>query len=249
MGSAEPSTGIGSVRGVIRRRLLVNALVDPDEARSHLPDGIRPHATEAGTVVGCCLLDLGGLRPMPLPASAGVTMRAAAHRISVEWDESGEVVVGVYVPMRHTSSRLAVALGGRVFPGAHRRARVSVVRTSDLVRWDVSGVDNSDRFDIHVEVETSRVDYGPVAPDDVVGATCIGASVGLSPDRHGVLEAARMEPESLDARRVELDELRSEFIEGFVTAEAAPTYLMEDVAVRWSPAVAPPVGVDDTVLR
>jgi hypothetical protein len=43
------------VRGVIRRRLLVNAVVDPDEAAARLPVGLRPHVTDLGTVVGCCL--------------------------------------------------------------------------------------------------------------------------------------------------------------------------------------------------
>lgn len=46
------------VRGVLRRRLLVNAVVDPDEAAARLPICLRPHETPLGTVVGCCLLDI-----------------------------------------------------------------------------------------------------------------------------------------------------------------------------------------------
>src|SRR3954452_11966124 len=90
-------------RGVIRSRLLVNAVVDPAEAARRLPAGLRPHVVGGGTVVGCCLLDIAAIRPAPLPAVVGMSLRAAAHRISVEWDDSvGGTSVGVYVPLRLT---------------------------------------------------------------------------------------------------------------------------------------------------
>ena len=108
----------GSIRGTLRSRLLINTLVDPDEVTSHLPEGVRPHVTTGGTVVGCCLLDIAAVRPAPVPATLGSRLRAAAHRISVEWDdECGLTEVGVYVPTRHTDSRTAILAGGRRFPG------------------------------------------------------------------------------------------------------------------------------------
>jgi len=69
-----------AIRGTIRSRLLVNALVDPDEAARRLPAGVRPHATGDATIVGCCLLDITDIRPSPLPAMVGGSFRAAAHR-------------------------------------------------------------------------------------------------------------------------------------------------------------------------
>ena len=78
---------VRQVEGTLRRRLLINAVVDPDEAAARLPVGLRPHVTDVGTVVGCCLLDVVRLRPAGLPAVAGIGMRAAAHRISAEWDD------------------------------------------------------------------------------------------------------------------------------------------------------------------
>ncbi len=87
-----------AVHGTIRRRLLVNALVDPDEAARYLPAGLRPHVTRGGTVVGCCLLDIDSIRPASLPGNVGARLRAAAHRVSVEWeDDMGATTVGVYV--------------------------------------------------------------------------------------------------------------------------------------------------------
>ncbi len=109
----ERGTLAPAIRGTIRHRLLVNAVVDPDEAASRLPDGVRPHVTDLGTVVGVCLLEIGAIRPAGVPAAVGTTVRAAAHRISVEWDSrSGASVTGVYVPVRHTDSRLAVVVAG-----------------------------------------------------------------------------------------------------------------------------------------
>lgn len=224
-----------AVRGTLRRRLLVNAVVDPDEAASRLPSGLRPHVVGSGTVVGCCLLEVDHLRPASLPAATGVTMRAAASRISAEWvdEASGEQVVGVYVPGRVTDSRLAVALGGRWFPGVHRPARVDVRAAPGRLAWQV----DDDAADLGLHVVVSWSHGGPAVTDgDPVGVTCLGATLGLSPTRHGGLEAARMEPGDRRARPVVVEELDSTFLSGFATASPAPAYLMEGVAVAWSAA-------------
>jgi hypothetical protein len=219
----------------LRRRLLVNATVDPDEAAKRLPPGLRPHVTPAGTVVGCCLLEIEHLRPALLPASWGVGQRAAAHRISAEWvSDAGELVVGVYVPERRTDSRLALALGGRCFPGLHRPASVELCPTAMGLRWSVRG---RDEFCIDVTVtipDDSSVDLS----GDRIAGTCIGANVGMSTSHRGALEAARMEPVHRAAREVAVDVLESSFIAGFSSAEPAPGYLMEDVAVSWTRDVA-----------
>jgi len=230
-------TRIRAAQAVIRRRLLVNALVDPDEAATRLPAGLRPHVTELGTVVGCCLLDIVQLRPTGLPAGIGIGLRAAACRISTEWDDdAGEPVVGVYVPSRLTPSRLAVAMGGRWFPGTHRRGRFDVVETADRSTWQVEAAGGGGH-DIRVTVA-----IGPgtaAAAGEPVGATCLEATVGLSPDRRGRLEAVRMAPADRAARPIEVEDLRCDFLTGFGSLRPAPTYLMEHVATVWSPAPAP----------
>lgn len=60
------SPTLRAMRGTIRSRLLVNALVEPDEAARRLPTGLRPHIVGGGTVVGCCLLDIVDIRPSAL---------------------------------------------------------------------------------------------------------------------------------------------------------------------------------------
>jgi hypothetical protein len=231
-------TPIAVMVGTLRRRLLLNAVVDPDEAADRLPHGLRPHVTSTGTVVGCCLLEIEHLRPGRVPAVLGVRQRAAAHRISAEWEnEEGELVVGVYVPERRTDSRLAVAFGGRCFPGVHRPAAIAVHERAAGFDWSVQG------GEVSIEVTVRSCDDTPVAlACQPIAATCIGANIGLSPDHHEVLEAACMTPSTRTARAVVLDACESSFIGSFVSAVPAPAYLMEGVTVAWSPVPVPRVA-------
>ncbi|MBA2281180.1 MAG: hypothetical protein M3527_00025 [Actinomycetota bacterium] len=226
-----------AIRGTIHRRLLINALVDPDEAAHHLPGGLRPHVSGEGTVVGCCLLSIDSIRPAGIPARFGSRLRAAAHRISVEWDDDAGTSVGVYVPVRHTDSRPARMLGGRWFPGVHRRATIEVAENEQCLDWLVEPQEDADRFGIHVAASIPST--APVSPGEPIGGTCLAAAVGLSPDHRGVLEAARMDPDHRVAQLVEIDRIDSQFLAGFVSARPAPSYLMRDVDVRWTPARAP----------
>lgn len=231
------------MRGTLRRRLLINALVDPDEAARRLPPGIRPHLTPAGTVVGCCLLDIEQLRPGRTPAGFGIGLLAAAHRISAEWqDDDGELVVGVYVPERRTTSRLAIAAGGRWFPGVHRAAHIAVHERAGWIEWSVQG----DGFGVCATAPSTGGATVDLMRDPVAGA-CIAAEVGVSPNHRGALEGARMLPSARTARVVEMLSLQSTFVSGFTTAVPAAAYLMEDVAVTWTRAPAPRLASRVTV--
>ena len=232
----------GAMRGTIRSRLLVNALVDPDEAAQRLPKGLRPHVIGQGTVVGCCLLDIVAIRPAPLPAMFGTSLRAAAHRISVEWDDdSGATTVGVYVPLRLTHSRIAAALGGRVFPGVHRRASVKLTQDGERVAWWVEAGDEPGAYSVRVDAspDASPCRGSTLPACESVGGTCLGADVGLSPGHDGALEAARMTPRHRHARPAEVHHLDSAFVAGFASAVPAPSYMMRDVAVTWTRVSVP----------
>ena len=162
-------------------------------------------------------------------------MRAAAHRISAEWDDgSGQTVVGVYVPTRMTDARTAVLAGGRLFPGVHHPARVAVRESQGTLTWSVSARSADDPSSVRVAARPASRST-TFECSEPVGGTCLTAVVGLSPGRSGALEAVRMEPDRRTARRVEIDDLDSTFLAGFATAAEAPAYLMEGVAVRWSP--------------
>lgn len=233
------------MRGTIRTRLLVNALVDPAEAAERLPAGLRPHVVDGGTVVGCCLLELTAVRPAGVPSRLGLPLRAAAHRISVEWDGgSDEPSVGVYVPLRLTDSRSATAAGGRLFPGVHRRVPVRVEQDLDhgtVIAWTVEAEPGPDAWPVEVRaVLPGGPARGDAAPDgEPVAGTCLSAEIGLSPRRDGGLEAVRMTPAHRRATPVYVSALTSPFLDGFASSRPAPSYLMRDVEVVWSPAPGP----------
>lgn len=194
--------------------------------------------TDQGTVVGCCLLEIEAIRPAGVPSEVGQRLRAVAHRISAEWEDgAGGTEIGVYVPVRHTDSRLAVALGGRWFPGVHERARIEVSSSGFGLRWASEPLDAAN-LGVRVEV-SERADVEVGAACDLVGATCLGASVGVSPDRRGRLEAARMAPSHRDARAVTVDVLASDFVDSFSSAVLSTSYLMCDADVTWTRAAVP----------
>jgi len=114
------------ISGVIDRRILVNYRVDPCVLTKIVPPPFRPKLIGGVGIAGVCLIRLRQVRPRLLPRWAGISSENAAHRISVEWDEEGEVREGVYIPRRDTSLWLNALAGGRLFPGVHHHARFQV---------------------------------------------------------------------------------------------------------------------------
>jgi hypothetical protein len=217
---------------------LVNAQVDPDEAARRLPPGVRPHVIDGGgTLVGCCLVSFTHVRPAWAPAAAGISFLASADRLSVEWDDdAGRPVVGVYVPIRCSDSRLGVLLGGRRYPGPQRPARIRAVEDGRDIRWSADEATGSGARGHRIRL-AAAVAPAPASPlHDPVGATCIGATFGLSPDRHGGIEGTRMDPDHRVAHDLQVHEIDSSFLSSFASARPAPSYLLRDVEVTWSPA-------------
>jgi uncharacterized protein YqjF (DUF2071 family) len=117
---------LGTIHGVIDRRMLINYRVDPVVLQRLLPSPFRPKLAHGMGVAGICLIRLKEIRPHPVPALLGLTSENAAHRIAVEWDEQGERKEGVYIPRRDTSSQVVMLVGGTMFPGVHQHAQFQV---------------------------------------------------------------------------------------------------------------------------
>ncbi len=130
---------------------------------------------------------------------------------------------------------------GRLFPGVHELATVEIEANEGTLRWMSRPVDASVGLDVRVEVsipgdDTRRAAFEPVA------ATCLGADVGLSPDRRRRLEGARMVPDQRMASEVIVEALDAPFLSSFSTARPVPFYLMTEVDVTWTRAVPPRVA-------
>lgn len=115
------------IRGVIRRRLLVNYRADPAVVRRLLPRPFLPKLHQGHAIVGICLIRLEEVRPRGLPPFLGVASENAAHRVAVEWKDETGTREGVYISRRDTDSVLTSLIGGRLFPGEHHRAAFSVL--------------------------------------------------------------------------------------------------------------------------
>jgi Uncharacterized conserved protein (COG2071) len=133
----EAAMKIPTLKGVIKRRLLVNFRADPEIIQRIIPRPFRPKLHRDHSIVGVCLIRLEHIRPAGLPGLIGISSENAAHRIAVEWtDGRGQEREGVYVPRRDTGSIINQLAGGRIFPGEHHSARFDV--RDDGTRLDFS---------------------------------------------------------------------------------------------------------------
>lgn len=224
-----------TMSATIARRVLINYRLDPDIVRRLLPDGLRPQLVDGNAVAGVCLIRLSAFRPAAIRPAVGHSSRSAAHRIAVEWDDAAGRRTGVYIPRRHSSSRLARAAGGRVFPGTYAPATISIRDTSDSIDARI------DADDLHVHVVGRS---GPSVPlRSELFATLEESSaffrkdpVGWSPSRSGTLEGLRLETNAWSVEPLEVTDLTSSFFDAFpqdaVTFDHA--LLMSDVPTRWS---------------
>jgi len=112
----------------------VNFRVDPDVVQRLLPAGLAPKLQGDYAIAGICLIRLERIRPVHVPWRLGFSGENAAHRVAVVWRGSdGADREGVYIPMRHTNSKLILMLGGRLFPGLHQPATFDVADTGDSI--------------------------------------------------------------------------------------------------------------------
>jgi hypothetical protein len=110
------------IQGVIDRRILVNFRVDPEVLARELPEPFKPKLVGGYGIGGVCLIRLKHIRPSFVHTSIGLSSENAAHRIAVIWEEGGQMLEGVFIPRRDTSSRMNTLVGGRLFPGEHHHA-------------------------------------------------------------------------------------------------------------------------------
>lgn len=227
------------VAGVIARRLLVNYRVAPEVVARLLPAPFRPQVVGEWGVAGICLIGLRSVRPRGLPAAFGLASENAAHRIAVEWDDHGTTRRGVYIPRRDTSSSVNAALGGRLFPGIHHRARFTVEESTDHVAVSLASDDGLTRVDV-----AGRI--GETLPTDSVFGSLAAASLFFERGALGYSAGRRrgvhdgLELRTADWRVVPLtvERVASSFFEdarafpaGSATFDCA--LLMRDVAHEW----------------
>lgn len=226
------------IQGVIDRRILANFRVDPEILARIVPHPFRPQLINGFGMAGICLIRLSGIRPRWWPAALSFSSENAAHRIAVEWDESGTTRHGVFVARRDSSSLWNSVAGGRLFPGVHRHSQFSVRETQREYSVEVSHADGT-----HVVVEGQISNKLPA--DSTFGSLSqaseffANGSIGYSPTRRpGVFEGlelrtSRWEMTPLAVRRAESSFFAdlSVFPSGSVEFDCA--LLMREIPHEW----------------
>lgn len=115
------------IRGVVRRRLLVNFRVDADVMGSWLPAPFEPMLHRGWAVAGVCLIRVEQMPRSLARFGRGIGSENAAHRVAVRWTEGSVVHEGVYVCSSHTDSFLGQLARSGVLPGEQLRARFQVL--------------------------------------------------------------------------------------------------------------------------
>lgn len=229
------------LQGDIERRLLVNYRVDPEVMARLLPQPFRPQLVGDAAVAGICLIRLGHLRPSLVPRALGLRSENAAHRIAVEWDTPNGPRTGVYIPRRDSDSWATLALGGRIYPGEHHRARFTVHETDDRVNVAYASLDGSAAVDVSVRITKrligSRLFADTREASDFFEAGSTGYSATSRPRRFdglGLKTAGwKVAPTSVTHASSSFFDDPTLFPRG--TAELDCALLMRSVPVRWEP--------------
>jgi hypothetical protein len=228
-------------KGRLARRILVNYRADPEVVRPLLPAPFEPLLEAGRAVVGLCLIRLEALRPLGLPRALGLSSENAAHRIAVRRPGG----TGVFVLRRDSPSLVAVAAGGRLFPGVHGRASLEVEERGQLRRVAMRTADGAG--DVRVEVRpVERPAVGSLFPDVDAASRffrtgAVGFSRGHRPDR---LEGMELRLHGWNLAPLEVLRLESAFYDdrerfpaGSIEFDSA--FLMTGLDHEWRPCDAP----------
>ncbi len=243
---------VPTIRGVIRRRLLLNYRVDPDVCAALLPGSFRPKLIRGRAIAGICLIRLERIRPKGLPAILGITSENTAHRFAVEWDgEDGSAQSGVFIPRRDTSSQLNALAGGRLFPGVHHRSHFTVEDAAEEIAITV----RAKAFDQPlVEIRAHEVAHFPTTSvfesleesSQFFESGCVGYS--SDPGSHH-LDGLRLAVDHWEVTALEIESIASAYFDDPAIFPAGSTtfdhaLLMRDIPHEWHalPAKSNPEG-------
>src|SRR5262245_27124846 len=132
-----------TIKGTIRRRLLVNFRVHPDVVSRILPHPSTPKLQRGHAIAGVCLIRLEQIRPLGAPRFIGFSSENAAHRIAVTWGSEAEPQEGVFIPRRDANSLINQVAGGRVFPGEHHAAEFKVSESERAIALAMDSKDGA----------------------------------------------------------------------------------------------------------
>ena len=198
------------IRGVIRRRLLVNFRANPEAVQKLLPPPFVPKLHGGWAIVGICLIRLEQVRPVGLPSFVGISSENAAHRIAVQWDGPLGRQEGVYIPRRDTGSCLNRLAGGRLFPGEHHPAEFKVFDDGREIDFRMRSLDGSGSVEVRGRSAEKLPGQSVFKTLDQASAFFEPGSRGYSPRlRRGGLDALVLKTFEWKVKPLEVEQVHS----------------------------------------
>ena len=154
---------VHDIDAFLERRLLLNYRVDPEVVQAILPEPFSPRLAGGYAIAGVCLIHMSQVRPKHLPAALGIDVHGSAHRIAVQWTDSGVEREGVYILRRDSGSRMVGLIGRRAL--AAHSARFKAHETPDHLAIEVWSEDGYGSLLVraHVEGELSSSVFSSAA--------------------------------------------------------------------------------------
>jgi hypothetical protein len=244
------------IRGLIKRRLLVNFRADPEVVQRIVPKPFTPKLHAGYAIVGVCLIRLEKIRPAGLPEIIGLSSENAAHRIAVQWkDEQGTEKEGVFIPRRDTGALLNRLAGGRLFPGEHHAARFQITEHERHIDFAMESEDGKVRVKV-VGDETESLPSSSYFRSLAEASSFFeGGSLGYSVTRHGNrMDGLLLRTQGWRVHSLAVTSVHSSFFsdperfpEGSIEFDHG--LIMRDVAHEWHQAddlyALPPASFED----
>jgi hypothetical protein len=221
--------------GIMARRLLVNWRVPVSMAERVLPPAVRPKVIAGHAVAGLCWVRLEQLRPVGLPAFAGLASENLAVRIAIEWAGGS----GAIIFRRDTASRFIASISRHANFGeqhfgtfqAHdegRETQISASGFEDGQAHHTSVIDSPDA------VNASSV-FSDVSSADAFFCNCSrGYSAGRKP---GTWVGLCLQLHEWNFKPVRLVSARSTLIDSLFegTAVLDSAFIMRNLRHTWTP--------------
>ncbi len=231
---------ISIIKGIIKRRFLLNFRLDPKVVEDILPAPFVPKTYNGYAIAGICLIRLENMHPKMMPINCGFSSENAAHRFAVQWqDEHGNLLSGVYIPRRDTNSLLNRLAGGRIFSGIQNKAY-----------FDVKGNNNAYQFEMKSQDEKVFINFKGSISAEFPATSCFesleqsssffeGGSLGYSKtDSQNTYDGIVLDAFDWKVKNFHIDECYSnyfmnedQFPKGSVEFDHA--LIMEDIDHEW----------------
>jgi uncharacterized protein YqjF (DUF2071 family) len=241
---------IPALRGLMKRRILVNYRVEPSAIDGLVPPPFELRLVRGKAMAGVCLIRLEHLRSAAVQGmNVGLTSENAAYRVAVAWPDpaSGEARRGVYIARRDTSSALQHALGGRLFPGQYCRSRFEVSDREGRIAIRVCSEDGKGDLELRAQ------EVGAFLSDSVFGSLDEAsrfyreAALGYSASRGDrQFEGLCLRTADWEVRPLAIEAARSALLDGLATSPGSVKFdnalILRDLDHEWHPV--PPITTE-----